>query len=52
LNGFFLVAEVGLGVLELEDKELDRLGMLRLLLLPNVPMTPLLLSEVPELPND
>lgn len=52
MKGFFLLEEVELVPLELEIKELVRLGMLRLLLLPNVPMTPLLLNEVPELLND
>lgn len=52
MKGFFLLEEVELVPLELEIKELVRLGMLRLFLLPNVPMTPLLLNEVPELLND
>lgn len=50
LNGFFLLDDDELDPEEL--RELDRLGMLRLLLLPNVPIIPLLLDELMELFSD
>lgn len=50
LNGFFLLDDDELDPEEL--RELDRLGMLRLLLLPNVPIIPLLLDELIELFSD